>query len=343
MADTRISCLYYPTTTLLVDDSNRFLNHIALSLGSNLPYKLCSNPIQALDTLQKEDSRLQLPPDVVSTDVTSDNYGNFTETQPINLNISKLLPTIYDPLRFSQVSVVVVDYEMPKMNGLEFCEQLKGFNIKKIMLTGEADELIAVDAFNNGLIDKFIVKGHSEVGKVLVSTIQHLQKSIFQQLSEAIIQGLASEPDACLADLAFINFFNQLCADLNVTEYYLIDTSGSFLLLDRKGQRTWFIVKQDETIEEVVQQALETNAPVSVIEALRKREKIAYFSTPRDYVRTEGDRWKTAVYPAKKLEGEANRVYYYSLVKELSSFEFALDKIATLKDYIGKQNKHASI
>lgn len=56
----------------------------------------------------------------------------------------------------------------------------------------------------------------------------------------------------------------------------------------------------------------------------------------------EGDRWKTVVYPAKKLEGTANKVYFYSLVKELPTFEFAPDKVVTLKDYIRKQNKHAS-
>ena len=70
---------------------------------------------------------------------------------------------IYNKERFGETSVVVVDFAMPQMNGEEFCRklgQLKGNSVKIIMLTGEADEEMAVRLFNAGVIDKFLRKGN---------------------------------------------------------------------------------------------------------------------------------------------------------------------------------------
>ena len=47
---------------------------------------------------------------------------------------------------------------MPDINGIEFCQNLKDKKVFKIMLTAEADSNIAIKAFNDGLINKFILK-----------------------------------------------------------------------------------------------------------------------------------------------------------------------------------------
>lgn len=334
MQPSRIPCFYHPTTTLLVDDSNRFLNNIALTLEKTLPYKLCNDPVKTLSDLQGNVFNT-LPSEIISSDLTSENYGTFTEKYPLSLNISKLHQAIYDPSRFAQVSVIVVDYVMPKMNGLEFCEQLEGTAIKKILLTGEADEMIAVRAFNNGLIDKFIVKSEPEMNEMLVTSIRQLQKRNFQELSELIIKGLPVEPGSCILDPNFIIFFDKLCQDLEITDYYLIDTSGSFLLLNREGTVTWLIIKNEEEMEEFTSYAIDTNASTAVIEALNKREKTIYFNKLQDYIHLTGTQWEKVLYPIQKLEGVGKHLnYFYCIVKELPTFSFESDKIVSLKDYI---------
>ena len=66
---------------------------------------------------------------------------------------------IYDDNRFAGISTVVLDYNM-STDGLELSKQIRRncSYIKIIMLTGEADENLAIEAFNEGLIDKFIRK-----------------------------------------------------------------------------------------------------------------------------------------------------------------------------------------
>ena len=47
-----------------------------------------------------------------------------------------------------EVSVVVVDYFMPEMDGVTFCRRLNNPSIGKILLTGRAEDSVAIEAFN---------------------------------------------------------------------------------------------------------------------------------------------------------------------------------------------------
>ena len=104
--------------------------------------------------------------------------------QNIEKYISPIYQTIYNETKFNQVSVVVIDYEMPGINGIELCKLIKDTTIKKIILTSRATERIAIDAFNNQTIDAFIFK--EEIEKSLIPTIQKLQYNYFADISSHI-------------------------------------------------------------------------------------------------------------------------------------------------------------
>jgi CheY-like chemotaxis protein len=73
--------------------------------------------------------------------------------------IHEIYKVIYNPRRYEEISTVIVDYDMPSMKGLEFCEKLQNPYIRKILYTGVAGEGLAIEAFNKGLIDGYIRKG----------------------------------------------------------------------------------------------------------------------------------------------------------------------------------------
>ncbi len=60
----------------------------------------------------------------------------------------------------NQYSVVIADMSMPGMNGIEFLEKVKEISplSTRIMLTGNADLEVAIDAINKGNIFKFLTK-----------------------------------------------------------------------------------------------------------------------------------------------------------------------------------------
>ena len=85
-------------------------------------------------------------------------------SQKICLNIDTHHQQIYNSERFAQISVVITDYAMPEMDGVDFLRQIKHSEIKRILLTGVADEKIAVKAFNWGTYRPFFPEKHSKFG-----------------------------------------------------------------------------------------------------------------------------------------------------------------------------------
>lgn len=332
--DNRLACMYYPTTTMLVDDNSRFLDHVSLTLGADLPHTAYTDPTQALAALQKSSSAATRFSQTIVTDQASNDYRAFSEKHPLSLNLAKLYETVYQRNRFAQVSVAVVDYAMPQMNGLEFCRRLTGTQIKKIMLTGEADEAVAVEAFNQGLIDKFIIKNKADVDKTLIASIHELQKRNFQDLSAMLIQGLSTQPNSCLIDPVFVSFFNELVKSLSASDYYLIEASGSFLFMDQNGTLTWLVVRNEEDLQDFAIEADEADAPEQIIEAIKSGMKIPYFNDLSDYSsETPQSEWEKILYPAHKLAGSDNKNYYYSILKGLPNFSFEPSKVVSLKEY----------
>ena len=65
-----------------------------------------------------------------------------------------------DRLSHGAFSVVVLDYRLPSVNGLEVIKRIKALSIDVpvIMVTGQGDERIAVEAMKNGAYD-YVVKG----------------------------------------------------------------------------------------------------------------------------------------------------------------------------------------
>jgi DNA-binding NtrC family response regulator len=63
-------------------------------------------------------------------------------------------------LQARDISLVISDYNMPQMNGLEFLKQVKSLypHTLSMMLTGQAEIQIAVQAINEAGVYKFIQK-----------------------------------------------------------------------------------------------------------------------------------------------------------------------------------------
>ena len=135
-----------------------------------------------------------------------------------------MLNLIYDKKRFDNVAVLVVDYEMPDINGIEFCQKLKKRKIFKIMLTAEADKDTAIKAFNNGLIDKFILKTSEDLYSEITFAVQELTQRYFKELSP---NGHSSSINALFNNESYLQLFAKVVSQVQPVEYYLVDNSGS--------------------------------------------------------------------------------------------------------------------
>lgn len=254
MKISKLPCLYHPTTCVLVDDDKFFLNSIILKLNPHIPYKTYLDPKEALSALKNLKTQNKLLSEIVTANPDSEEYAE--NQYQVNLKFSNIYQQAYNRKLFSEISVIVVDYAMPQMNGAELLKNLSDVPIKKIMLTGQADESFAVQLFNEGIIHKFLLKKDTQtLAEMINQAICELQDNYFHDLSEFILQNLPPHLSICLNDPVFIDLFNQVKQDVAASSYYLLDASGSFLLFDDSGTPTWLLVKTEDEILEFTQQA----------------------------------------------------------------------------------------
>ena len=65
---------------------------------------------------------------------------------------------------------------------MEICRRLRNHPVRTVMLTGKADEKLATSAFNQGLIDRFVLKHDSATVDRLDELIAELQLDYFDRM-----------------------------------------------------------------------------------------------------------------------------------------------------------------
>lgn len=330
MKNRYIPTCYFPSTVLLVDDSRDFLLNFTLQLEEGIAYKLYNSPYAAL----KEIHNTHQPEPVNQRVLTEylDTSGCPISNYTVNVDLAAIHSEVYNPRRFREVAVVVVDYAMPGMDGLEFCRKMENSPVKRILLTGRADEKTAVRAFNDGIIDLYIQKQNPEIMSTINESIRDMQFRYFQHMSDIVIRMLSVRSPNCLQDPVFIENFDRICKENNIVEYYLTENSGSFLMLDADANIFCLVVKSEQDLKLHYEMALDNRAPQAILDQLQKGEKIPYFWNAEKYYQSEWDDWSTYLYPAKIMEGKQR--YYYSFVKTPLSIDIQTDKIASFHTYL---------
>ncbi len=332
---TKLPLCYYPTTTILIDDNENFLTQMSNFLNTrNIPCAYYGDPKEALHYINHEYqndpfARRCLTPD------PDRNIDSFT----LRFDYRKIHCEIYNPLRFRQVSVAVVDYAMPAQDGLSVCRQIEDQLCTKLLLTGEVGCSIAVNAFNDGLINKFVQKGSVDLPDILIECLRDLQLKYFINLTEAVLTkvkaDLFNQTPLCLSDPEFIKQFCQIVNDNSIVEYYLLDEHGSFLMLNAEGKANWLLVKSEDDMVAITDQAQDQHACTEIISALSSRTLIPYFHTDEDWnIGYDDFDVHKYLHPASSIRG--NQIYHYSYVKSDSIYQIDTQKLSPFKSYMSE-------
>lgn len=221
-----IPACFFPTKVLLIDDQVKFLKELKPTLDTSAcTYDTFSNPYEALEHLKKFQGK-----ESYLHKWLGDGYQHIKEHD------YRWRDQIYSNERFEQVSTIIVDHTMPGINGIELCAKLQSHHLQKIMLTGEADESIAINAFNEGLIQGFVRKNDPKVFDKLHTLIHKRQQEFFNSLTRWAYEAAKEDVYGTLLGAPeYINIFQDMVARFHIVEYYLLDTVGKFLLVDAQG------------------------------------------------------------------------------------------------------------
>jgi CheY-like chemotaxis protein len=295
-----ISPYYYPTNIALVDDNESFLNTLSLHLMQHFSCQTFTNPLDALHYADNLYSVVSSKAAELKTDVDWDRavFENISSKQ-------------FDVKKYNELSVVIVDYDMPEINGIEFCARMKDPSVRKILLTGCASSTDVVTAFNENVIDYYIDKQTDNLLDVLHRTVYEMQKVYFQENLCALTMSLIESKTPCFSDCALADFFDETCDRLDVKEHYFLSGPPRFVLRSSDAEST-LIVMSDDDLEQHMTIINEEDGPIEWIEKLASKEYVPHFISEDGFYTPETQGSADPMVKATVICGEQN--YYCALI-----------------------------
>jgi CheY-like chemotaxis protein len=242
-------CCFYPTTVVCVDDDTHLLHWMVLLLEGSFNIVSFHDPIKCVAFIKKE---LSAKRNNAITSFYDESMGD------VRAHIKKIHQLIYDAGRNKEISTLVVDYYMPAMNGLELCELFKKDACKKIILTGEGDQSLAVKAFNNASIDQFVMKGQANALEDTQVQVKRMQQQYFIEKTRFFLEFLTRvEP------MVFSYFDDvDLCVQLDlllqkraIKEIYLFSHDSEYLMIDHENKIWWLSIMNQYSVDMLIQTA----------------------------------------------------------------------------------------
>ena len=298
---------FHPTTVMFVDDNHHYLVGLARHF---VPMEACRFFVYPHDALAVLRGRAEPSPAGGCVSLFADN-PNPVRDHLIRLDLRSIATTLFNPARFAEVSVVVVNYDMPGINGVELCRELADLPVKKLIFTGSADEHLAVEAFNEGVIDGFMRKGEGKLFEQLGERITELQRQYFADQSRFVAEALSYDSMEFLRDPGFIEFFQDLCRERGVTEYYVSNEPTGLVLGDGDGRITLLAVQSEAQMAATRELASGLGVERELVNEIARRRMMPVFWWGEGESEGEPRAWANHLYPAGSLASG----YYYALVE----------------------------
>lgn len=331
-SDQKIPICYFPSTVIFVGIHKDYTESIASRLESHALvkcYALPRNALAAIHTNYQSQSGH-------NSEIPEHHYQHHDNALPanftLNLNLAAIHCEVYNPTRFNEISVIVVDQTMDNMTGIEFCKKMDNSPIKRILLLNRTHEQEANKAKKDGIIDDYIIKQDFKAVDNLFALISKLKNQYFQSMSELILKMLTVSSPACLLDPVFVEYFNKVIKDNHVVEYYLTDSSGSFLLFDAAGNFSYLLVRTQQDINKYYEHARSHHASEQLLSDLNNGTKIPFFWWQDSLPDVDEGDWSTYLYPAEKITNN-NTTYFCAYINNPTLADLHTKRILSFQAY----------
>lgn len=303
---------FYSTTLVWVDDDGFFIKVVAGAFRKDYRVKVFLSPHSFLGFFENYVSASERI-SFLRTSNGDDDY-EVNHRVPVDIDFQAIIDLYRNKERGNDISAIIVDFKMPKLTGLELMKKILHSAIKRILLTGEAENQLAVAAFNNNSIDRFVNKGDSTFASDLKLYIKQLTTQYFCDLTKPLLAHLEVEHRLPHSDPIFIDFFDKWMCVNNIVEYFVFDKSGSMLVADQQGHVFYFVIHTERTLEEFSELHASDNAVKFFVNAVRQRYKIPFFGLFREAWEFDSTQWTNHFYSPEVLQGRER--YYWKAIAQ---------------------------
>lgn len=307
-----IPMVYHPTNVIFLDDDPSFLHGLSMNIDESIPYVTDTNPHKIMQYLKTH----CYTPVGLSALIVTRTFDNIKPGDPefFAIDFSKLLDTLSTPTRFKKIVHGMFDRAMKEIDGVLFCRAIREENIpiKIHLFTGKTSMDEAVELFNKKIIDGFLNKeeNNKELSKKVNVIVRENTWRQFVDLGERL-GGLLSHELKPLYDEQFINVFTRIYEKNKIVEFYIVDLSCSFLMIDADGAAKLLFVRNEEDFKDCYEIAKDTDLSNDMLQAIRERRMFPYTKKSMGYLNLNKEQWEYAMIQMDKVPG---RELYYAVI-----------------------------
>lgn len=242
-----IPLFHRPGSILFLDDDTDYLEMLGMVVPAHWQAELFSRPAGFAARMQDEPARWEADAQRQVQMVEAWRQGQ------------ALVPLVLrywaeHPERYALASTCVVDYAMPGTNGLNVLNNMLDWPGSRVLLTGQADEQIAVQAFNDGLIDQFVPKQATDITRHLLGVLRKLGHAPHTRLN-AIWRGTLRPAQQSLLQMPSVAKALQNHTQQNWVEYVVLGEPFGLLGLDAAGRAHWFQLEASDGLHDLAELA----------------------------------------------------------------------------------------
>lgn len=300
----------YPSTILLVDDDILFTKSLEKYSDSKNKYKSFNDPQEALYFLKNYQSYLKNKIDFLRPCLEDEDFENI-DRLPVDINLEAFEKIRNYSQKNEEISVIIVDYNMPSINGLDFLKQISHLSCKKILLTGEATHEEAVKSFNEGIIDKFIRKDSQDLLFVLNKTLAELTDKFFLEITANVHNHIEIQYKLPTSDPVYCEYLKNKFFEYSIEEYFLINKQGDFIGLQSNREAFYFIVHNDRTLLDFISLYEDSDYDKKFMEKIKNREIVPFFGEKNEAWQFSYTEWDEFFYKPQIIKGKN---FYYSVI-----------------------------
>lgn len=151
--------------------------------------------------------------------------------------------------------ILIADYDMPDIDGIELLNNYADTNLIKILLTSAYSYKKATQALNKKLIDYYLAK--NDLTK-LPEAISEQQRIFFSKISKNVMSFLDTSGLNFLVDKAYLHIFNNTCQQYNIEKYYILNSYGHYYLENLHAKWVFSIYNSND-LASIAQEVAEDN------------------------------------------------------------------------------------
>jgi len=256
-----------PGTVVFLDDDPDYLEMLALVLPRHWHVKLFLRPLECINYLQQE-------PPFWEADAWNQQQliDQWREGKPLITQILGYWSRYTE--RYALTRVCVVDYSMPAMDGLQALGELVEWPGSRVLLTGQADEQVAVRAFNRGLIDQFIAKQTPDISRRLIEAVEHLLSTPNARHAQTWRVTLSPEQNALLRIPSVSRDLTNFAAK-HWIEHVVIGDPFGVLGMDATGKVSWLQLETADGLRALAELAEIEGVNPAGLRDIREGRKLA--------------------------------------------------------------------